>query len=597
MDQDLSVKSELLKTKCVPSIVSIGINSVEVEDEAKEKPSFGASPNDSSTTSSIPAQSSFFVNELQKCNTVSYADTVKTGICEIDNQKREPNVNPIEVNKAFITNDLELFKATDDPNKIEICKSTTKHNANDKLITTDKSQSSIESKSICCICHSNEKTLENNQMLQCTTCNLVYHQLCHFFPLFTIPWPLKSWSCLICTYKIRNNEDFSWCNDLNKIYPEQIMMETSTFEKSHSYKFEDKSAELKHEGICTSLKTLKSKIGNSLGQLRSNLHAVEIYKQNTSKNAKSCKTIPVELVISYEKMIKFKKICKNLLTTLKAYIVSNRPHEPRVEDTPEIGCEEVRCCVCYSGEATDENDVLLCDGEGCFRAMHMKCTTPNVTKEELEKHPDDNWFCCYCTAFAHLIYQVQIGCHEEGEEGHVSEDWEGVEDVFPEIEFEETLAIKMRKALNLNEEVDYIWKELMEGEKIVESDESEEDEEDDDFDPAKKNADKKTEDDDSVSTYPSNLSLDDVSSVASMSDNELDELHIKSRQKLKEKDTGKIDEENIIERKRKRAKVDYRKLNDEIFSNVESAILDDEDEYRHYSERKGTYYFLFQNES
>jgi len=216
----------------------------------------------------------------------------------------------------------------------------------------------------------------------------------------------------------------------------------------------------------------------------------------------------------------------------------------------------------------------------------MKCTTPNVTKEELEKHPDDNWFCCYCTAFAHLIYQVQIGCHEEGEEGHVSEDWEGVEDVFPEIEFEETLAIKMRKALNLNEEVDYIWKELMEGEKIVESDESEEDEEDDDFDPAKKNADKKTEDDDSVSTYPSNLSLDDVSSVASMSDDELDELHIKSRQKLKEKDTGKIDEENIIERKRKRAKVDYRKLNDEIFSNVESAILDDEDEYRHYSERK-----------
>lgn len=574
LDPPLKKSSE---ANCIPNIISLGANNI--EDEAKEKPSFGASPNDSSIISSIPPQS--LLPEKAKNDIVSGAYAATMGICEIDDKRKVPIVNPIEMSKASIDSNLGLFQATIEPKKkFESYKSQ----------ICDDTQSTIESKSLCCMCHSNEKTLENNQTLQCSTCNLAYHQLCHFVPLFTLPWPLKSWSCLICTYKMQHTEDSSWCVNLNKVYPNQIMMETSVFEKSYSFRFEDKSAELKHDGICMSLKSLKSKIGNSLGQLRSNLHAVEIYKQNASRKAKNRQTIPVELVISFEKMIKFKKICKNLLATLKAYIVSSRPHEPRVEDEAEVAIQEVRCCVCYSGEATDENDVLLCDGEGCFRAMHMKCTTPKVTKEDLEKHPDDNWFCCYCTAFANLIYQVQIGCHEEGEEGHVSEDWGGVEDVFPEIEFEEALAVKMRKALNSNEEVDCIWRELMEGKNVVEIDEeSEEDEEDEDFDPDKKNVDIKiAEDDDSVSTYPSNLSLDDVSSVASMSDDELDELHKKSTQKLKEKDKGKIDEENIIEHKRKRAKVDYRKLNDEIFSNVESAIIDDEDEYRHYSERKVT---------
>jgi hypothetical protein len=38
----------------------------------------------------------------------------------------------------------------------------------------------------------------------------------------------------------------------------------------------------------------------------------------------------------------------------------------------EIDVEDVGCSICLSLESTEDNDILLCDRDGCFRAYHMK---------------------------------------------------------------------------------------------------------------------------------------------------------------------------------------------------------------------------------
>jgi len=49
------------------------------------------------------------------------------------------------------------------------------------------------------------------------------------------------------------------------------------------------------------------------------------------------------------------------------------------------------CCVCKSDEATDQNDLALCDR--CDRAFHQYCHSPPVP---WFGRPEDQWFCAPC---------------------------------------------------------------------------------------------------------------------------------------------------------------------------------------------------------
>ena len=40
-------------------------------------------------------------------------------------------------------------------------------------------------------------------------------------------------------------------------------------------------------------------------------------------------------------------------------------------------------------EADDENDIVMCDKAGCFRAYHVACSEPPILPEELEYADDD----------------------------------------------------------------------------------------------------------------------------------------------------------------------------------------------------------------
>ena len=71
------------------------------------------------------------------------------------------------------------------------------------------------------------------------------------------------------------------------------------------------------------------------------------------------------------------------------------------------------CCACYSPESTDDNDVLMCDFKGCFRAFHMKCLSPAMTLEEFESQFGDEetpWFCPFCCCLDDAIYMVNDFC-------------------------------------------------------------------------------------------------------------------------------------------------------------------------------------------
>jgi len=63
---------------------------------------------------------------------------------------------------------------------------------------------------------------------------------------------------------------------------------------------------------------------------------------------------------------------------------------------PENLCPEAleaRCTVCNKNEATDDNDLAMCDR--CDKAYHQKCHDPPV---ERFGNFEDDWYCASCTA-------------------------------------------------------------------------------------------------------------------------------------------------------------------------------------------------------
>jgi len=61
--------------------------------------------------------------------------------------------------------------------------------------------------------------------------------------------------------------------------------------------------------------------------------------------------------------------------------------------SPNTDALEAVCCICGSGEATDDNDLALCDR--CNRGFHQRCHTPPIVSFG---GPDEDWFCGECRA-------------------------------------------------------------------------------------------------------------------------------------------------------------------------------------------------------
>lgn len=80
-----------------------------------------------------------------------------------------------------------------------------------------------------------------------------------------------------------------------------------------------------------------------------------------------------------------------------------------------ISLDQLQCCICLEGECNDDNDLLLCDGNGCYRSYHMECVYPHVLLETAANE-DEDWFCPLCETLADALYQVQASTVGGGDE-------------------------------------------------------------------------------------------------------------------------------------------------------------------------------------
>ena len=101
----------------------------------------------------------------------------------------------------------------------------------------------------------------------------------------------------------------------------------------------------------------------------------------------------------------------------------------------ELDEADIFCGKCGSAESTDGNDIVLCDGE-CGRAYHFLCVDPPLCAENLPAD-DEGWLCPACDCLVDCIYDINgIGAHSAAQGGvplHTGSHWS---EVFPEADAE-----------------------------------------------------------------------------------------------------------------------------------------------------------------
>ncbi len=301
---------------------------------------------------------------------------------------------------------------------------------------------------------------------------------------------------------------------------------------------------------------------------------------------------------------------------------SEKKASEQEDDDSGITLDDLQCAVCMIGDATDENDVLLCDGKDCHRAFHMKCVYPNVKPEEIENE-DEDWFCPICSQSTELMGEIHDLCvGDENEEASI-ESWDDVhEDVFPGSQWEYETAQKILKGKR-NEDTQRLLTMFL-GEDIhkkkvqmpVGSDSEDENDyslfDEDSFQERRqKEKDEQSFADSVASSEATLLDYDDIDyrvkkseldalseeeGSESESEEDKDDDNSENRvrrsrrlEKKEEQDEAKpmdmgadFDEANIIVGKRTRKRVNYRKLNDMMFgdlSDQQQGIIDGGDDF------------------
>lgn len=355
-----------------------------------------------------------------------------------------------------------------------------------------------------------------------------------------------------------------------------------------------------------------------------------------------------------------------------------KPVDAKDDDSGSgVSLEDLVCAVCLIGDATDENDLLLCDAQGCFRAYHMRCLEPIVTLKEVEATEGEDWFCPLCSGMADCVHKIQsyymgeewdrrrearaIAMKKAGkkrkpekEEENDDEDddsdedslksWERPTDVFPDSKWEHEAALELKAGKQTDATDALLRLALGEGDEEQQqqgnlldylSDGTDDVELDGHFDLESFHEERKREyeemagsdDDDSTdddSSHSSQATLVDMSSVElKIGKDELDCLSQGSVDSDSEDDSGSgsgsdddgsegsesggevrrsrrirklqnpveipksvgvdFDPGNIVQGKRRRKPVDYRKLNDALFGDLddkENAKLDDKEDFQ-----------------
>ena len=287
------------------------------------------------------------------------------------------------------------------------------------------------------------------------------------------------------------------------------------------------------------------------------------------------------------------------------------------DDDSGISLDDLQCCVCRTSEATDENDLVLCDGQGCFRAYHAHCLSPALQEADLEENVD--WFCPLCSTLADLFLTIQtIHMGDEWEQERYAtmgrsdmdsslQSWDHVDQVFPTAEADYAAACQMRDGKR-NKATDDLLARVLGLDALSDHDDDDE-VEDGNFDLEAYQQERQQRDDEHDDDHSSQATLVEMSSVelevdkaeldalsGASSDDDDDDSEEDGRRARRSRrlrkgvaerdssvsDIGAFDEANIIQGKRGRKPVDYIKLNQAIFGDEpdkDSSTLDDTEDF------------------
>ena len=208
-------------------------------------------------------------------------------------------------------------------------------------------------------------------------------------------------------------------------------------------------------------------------------------------------------------------------------------------DDSGIDAEDIFCATCGRGDADDDDDILLCDGF-CEGAYHMSCLDPPVTKQELaETGEDDDWMCRVCDARVDAFYALNAIASR-----HVDAATATWHDVFPE---EAALDETQRGPGQANDPAKHFTEQKN---AVLDEDWASDESDDEDFGGGGSFSDDGADDEDE----PLSGSARSSSGSDPRSGDRGDEA----------------ESPEVLLGKRRRAPVDYRKLNDEMFGTGEA---------------------------
>ena len=92
------------------------------------------------------------------------------------------------------------------------------------------------------------------------------------------------------------------------------------------------------------------------------------------------------------------------------------------DEEGEVDCNDIFCGKCRASDSTDDNDIIMCDGM-CDRAYHMKCVFPPLDASILEDDSEEGWLCPACDRKIDMIDELN---DEFGTDYEYDDAWEKI---------------------------------------------------------------------------------------------------------------------------------------------------------------------------
>lgn len=165
-------------------------------------------------------------------------------------------------------------------------------------------------------------------------------------------------------------------------------------------------------------------------RLRFHLAYVEAYEGEGWRKASREKLKPSkELATANKKILAGKRAVVDTLAELQQLHQGHTqyPYLAGGGGIVELLPEDIYCSRCGSTDADEDNDILICDNEGCQRAYHQKCQTPWLATTDIPVG-NELWYCEVCLAIFNSLKAINYA---------FGTTYETIPEVFPELLEEE----------------------------------------------------------------------------------------------------------------------------------------------------------------